>query len=323
MKRLMYYGLIVMWTGVFLCHALGAGAVELKLVSYTAMDNPMNLLANEWIKRMNEGLKGEVNVKVLGGPEVIPSMQQFEAVTNNVVQIALMPMILYKSSLEEGNAYGLSRYNPMELRKSGFHDFLVKQHEKLGLRYVAPHHYDRFHLWLKKPVDKPDDLKGLKMRSNITYDRFMAALGVAPVTIQPSEVYTALERGVVDGFGFPLVGARDFGWTQVVKYIIEHPFYLVDNSILMNLNAWNNLPKPVQDRIEEITVKYEPEMVATCERLRQEEWIALAKVGVKKIAFSPEEAEKYVSMAYKARWEQVAEKVPKDLLPKLKQMTGN
>ena len=324
MKQRMYCALIVMLTGGFFCHAAqGASVIELKAVSYTAKDNRMNLLAHEWIKRINEGVKADVTVKYLGGPEIIPSPQQIEAVRNNVVQIGLIPIILYKSLLEEGNAFALSRYNPMEMRKSGFYDFLVKQHEKIGLRYLGPHHYDRFYLWIKKPIKNPDDLKGLKMRSNITYDRFMRALGVTPVTIQPSEVYTALERGVVDGIGFPLVGARDFGWTQVVKFIIDHPFYTVDNAILMNLNAWNKLPKSAQDRIEEITVKYEPEMVAACERLRQEEWGALAKEGVKRITFSPEEAERYVSTAYRARWEDVAEKVPKDLLPKLKQMTGN
>ncbi len=303
--------------------AARAAEIELKAVSYTPKDNRQNLLAHEWIKRINEGLKGEVTIKYLGGPEIIPSPQQIEAVRNNVVQVGVIPIALYRSFLEEVNAFALSRYNPMEMRKSGFYDFLVKSHEKIGLRYIGPVHYGHFYLWLRKPIQKLDDFKGLKMRSNVTYDRFMKNLGVTPVMVQPSEVYTALERGVVDGFGFPLIGARDFGWTQPIKNIVDHPFYLVDLVILINLNTWNKLSTAARDKISEITIKYEPDMVAACDRLHQEEWKALDKEGVKRITFSKPEADKYVSMAYQARWEELSEKVPKDVVAQLKKMTGN
>jgi TRAP-type C4-dicarboxylate transport system substrate-binding protein len=325
MKKSMYFILLV---GIFvglqiLSPAARAAEIELKAVSYLPRDNRQNLLGVEWIRRINEGLKGEVTVKYLGGPEIIPSPQQIEAVRNNVVQIGLIPIALYRSFLEEANAFALSRYNPMEMRKSGFYDFLVKSHEKIGLRYIGPFHYGHFYLWLKKPIQNLDGFKGLKMRSNVTYDRFMKNLGVTPVTVQPSEVYTALERGIVDGFGFPLIGARDLGWTQAVKNIVDHPFYLVDLVILVNLDTWNKLPKSTRDKILEIQVKYEPYMVAACDRLHQDEWKALDKEGVKKITFSKAEADKYVSMAYQARWDELSEKVPKDVVAQLKKMTGN
>lgn len=324
MRRHIFPSLALLMVALFCCSALyAAGPIELKAVSYTAKDNRQNLLAHEWVKRINEGLKGEASVKYLGGPEIIPSPQQIEAVKNNVVQIGFIPIALYRSFLEDVNAYALSRYNPMEMRKSGFYDFLVKEHERIGLRYVGPYHYGRFYLWLRKPIQKIDDFKGLKMRSNVTYDRFMKNMGVTPVMVQPSEVYTALERGIVDGFGFPLIGVRDMGWTQPVKYVVEHSFYLVDLVILFNLDTWNKLPKATRDKIDEITVKYEPAMVAECDKLHQDEWVALQKEGVKKITFSKAEADKYVSMAYQARWDELSEKVPKELIPQLKKMTGN
>jgi TRAP-type transport system periplasmic protein len=324
MRRSMWALLILVLVAVFCCPALhAAGPVELKAVSYQGKDNRQNLLAHEWVKRVNEGLKGQVQVKYLGGPEVVPSREQFEATKNNVVQIGFIPIALYRAFLEEANAYALSQYNPMEMRKSGFYDFLVQSHEKVGLRYLGPFHYGKFYLWTNKPVTKLDDFKGMKLRSNVTYDRFMKYLGSSPVTVQPGEVFTALERGVVDGYGFPLIGARDNGWTQITKNVIDHPFYLVDLAILVNLNTWNKLPKQVRDKIEEITVKYEPDMVAACDKLHQEEWVQLANQGVKKITFTPDEAKKYTGMAYQARWEELGEKVPADVVQKLKKMTGN
>jgi TRAP-type transport system periplasmic protein len=324
MRKKVYMLTLGLLLGCFVFSTVAPAAeLELKAVSYQAKDNRQNLFAYEWVKRVNEGLKGQVAIKYIGGPEVIPSPEQIEAVKNNVIQISFFPIAAYRAFLEEANAYQVARITPMEMRKTGFYDFLVKAHEKINVRYMGPFHYGEFYLWLNKPVQKMDELKGLKLRTNVTYDRFMKNLGITPVTIQPAELYTALERKMVEGFGFPLIGARDSGWTQITKNVIDHPFYLVDLVTLVNLSTWNNLPKAVRDKIDSITLAFEPYMVAQCGKLQEDEWGILAKQGVKKIKFSPDEAQKYVSMAYQARWDELSEKVPADVVARLKKMTGN
>ena len=301
-----------------------ADPVELKAITFVPKNHPiMDPTAFEWIKRINEGLKGKVHIKYLGGPEIIPSREQIEAVRKNMVQIAFIAIAYYGALLPEGSANLLVRYSLPEQRKYGFYDYLVKKHENIGIRYLGAYLSGNFWMWVQDPIKTPGDLKGKKMRSMFLYDRFLKDLGTVPVNVPPAETFTALERGVVDGFCFPLLGPRVKGFTKSTKYIIGQSFYAMDAVMIMNLDAWNKLPKSVQDKILEITADYEPDMVAMCEESEKKEWEELNKAGIKKIVFSPEDAKKFEETAYKAKWNELAEKLPPETIKELKKLTGN
>ena len=97
-----------------------------------------------------------------------------------------------------------------------------------------------FHLYLNKKITKPD-LTGLKIRITPVYRDFFQALGATVVQTAPGEVYTALERGVVDGYGWPITGIFDLGWQEKTKYRVDPGFYTAEVSILVNKSAWDKL----------------------------------------------------------------------------------
>lgn len=328
MKKIIYSVLAVfMIAGLCLGgNVASAGPVVIKAVSYFSKNHPlMNPTTLEFYKMINEGLKGQVEIKYVGGPEAVPPREQIEAVRNNMVQMTYLPTAVYKSTIPEVAAMVLVKFKDfVEMRKSPFHNFMVKQHEKIGIRYIGPGIYGRFHMWSKKPVNKLADLKGLKMRSFFLYDRFQKALGITPVIIAVNEIYTALERGVVDGFCFPQAGPRIMGLTKSAKYVISHPFYTNDLTLLMNMETWNKIPKAAQKKIDEITAQqYEPYMTAYAQDLEKREWKALKKAGVKRVVFSDKEAKIFVETAYRVKWEEIGEKVPPDMIKKLKKLTLN
>ena len=132
----------------------------------------------------------------------------------------------------------------MEERTKGAYKFMNDLHEKRGLFLLGRLGLgEKFHLYLKKPIESAVHLKGLNIRVSPMYLQLVKGLGGNPVVIPPTEVYVALERNVVDGFCWPAVGIRDWGWQKQVKYIVDPGFYQVPNPLVMNLNTWKKLPK--------------------------------------------------------------------------------
>jgi TRAP-type C4-dicarboxylate transport system substrate-binding protein len=327
MKRFLFYSLIMCFLGVF-CFAIispaAAGPKTLKAVSFLPKNHPLCKMIHVWVERVNDQCKDAVNIDWVGGGEVIPGFDQAEALRNNTVQVIFNPTAYYAPLAPEVNAFTLSKLTMQEERKpGGFYDYMVERHKKLGMRYIGTWLYDPFYLRINKPVTKLEELKGIKMRTAALYDRFMKKLGMIPVTVKFGETYTALERGLVQGFGFATLGPREWGWLKHCKYVIDIPFYTRQNVlILMNLDVWNSLSQSVQDKIMQVTTKFEPEMEAYFKKQIAEEWKKYDEMGIKRITFSPEENKKYYNTAYEAEWEDLEKKVP-DLVPTLKKLTGN
>ena len=296
----------------------------LKAVSFLPKDHPLCKMIHVWVDRVNKDCKGEVQIDWVGGGEVIPGFDQAEALRNNTVQVIFTPTAYYAPLAPEVNAFTLSKLSMEEERKpGGFYDFMVDRHKKLGMMYIGTWLYDPFYLRINKPAKNLEDLKGIKMRTSALYDRFMKKLGMVPVTVKFGETYTALERGLVQGFGFATLGPRDWGWLKHCKYIIDIPFYTRQNTlILINLDVWNGLGKDVQKKITDITVAFEPEMRKYFKEQIAKEWKKYDEIGIERITFSDAENKKYYDVAYEAEWEDLNKKVP-DLVPTLKKLTGN
>ncbi|MEW6261919.1 MAG: TRAP transporter substrate-binding protein DctP [Thermodesulfobacteriota bacterium] len=315
--------LLVVCLGLICAGIAQAQETTLKGVCFLPKNNALASQTIVWVDQINKELKGKLQINYVGGPEAIPGLQLAEAVRNGVVDVGFAPTAYYQNILPEGVAFTLSKLSPAEERKAGgFYDWMVKAHEKINSMYLGRWLWSPFYLWTKPEVKSIDNLKGLKMRTAALYDRFMKALGMAPVTIASPDTYTALERGTVDGFGWPLLGAREQGWTRVVKNVVDHPFYNQNCTILVNLDKWKTIPADVQKKMAAITAAFEPKMVDHFKKLNEDEWKELEKGGVKRIKFAAAEAKKYLDLAYQVEWDELAKKVP-DQIKQLKTITGN
>jgi TRAP-type C4-dicarboxylate transport system substrate-binding protein len=276
-----------------------------------------------WVKRVNEAFKDKIEVKYIGGPEITASKERLPALKNGVFDINFNVTSYYAPYAPELNAFQLSKLMPWEERKpGGFYDYMAGRHRRIGVLYLGRWLYGPFYVWTKKAVSKPADLSGLKLRVGPMYIYFTKKLGVSTVSIKPTDVYTALERGTVDGFAWPLLGARDLGWTDSTKYLADHPFYGMDGTILFNMDAWNKLSKADQDKLMELTISFEKDMVASFKKAYAKEREALKKAQVKFAKFSKADGQDYLKKAYDAYWEVLEQKVL-DLVPDLKRVTGN
>jgi TRAP-type C4-dicarboxylate transport system substrate-binding protein len=266
-----------------------------------------------------------LKINLIGGPEAVKITDQVHAAQTGMVDIVHTTNAYYVSLLPEADAMKLSQLTPWEERASGAWAYYNDLHEKkLGLYFLGRIGTDLpFSLYLTKPI-RTADLKGFNIRVSPMYLQLVKGLGGNPVVIPPTEVYTALERNVVDGYGWPTIGIREWGWEKHTKYIVEPSFYSGPHPMVMNLKTWNGLPKKFKDVIMEAAMEAEKKIVAYYKEEIKKEMSLLKQAGLQVIDLPPGEKEKFLKIAYEEGWKDVLVKSPeagaklKELLTKKK-----
>ena len=187
-----------------------AQETTLRLVSAFAENGIYVVHLQKWIQKFNAEGKGTLQINFIGGPKAIPTFEAGNAVKTGVVDMALSTGAFYTNVMPEADFLKLTQIPIAEQRRNGaFAAINELWMQKGNMVYLARMVENQpFHLYLNKKVDKPD-LTGLKIRITPVYRDFFASLGANVVTMPPGEVYTALERNVVDGYGWPIGGIFD------------------------------------------------------------------------------------------------------------------
>jgi TRAP-type C4-dicarboxylate transport system substrate-binding protein len=300
-----------------------AQAITLKAVTgwpKPSSENKSFFIFTELVEQMvAKKYPGELKIDYVGGPEAVKSTDQVQACQRGMVDMAYTTNAYYLSVLPEVDAYKLSEFTPMEERVNGAWKYMNDLHEKKGLYLLGRLGLgEKFHLYLKKPIQSAD-LKGLNIRVSPMYLQIIKGLGGNPVVIPPTEVYAALERNVVDGFCWPAVGIRDWGWQKQVKYIVDPGFYQVPNPLVMNLSAWTNLPKKFKELFMEAAIEAEKRTIAHFDDLAKQERPILLKEGLQVIDLPAAEKEKFLKVGFDEGWKDVLAKNP-DAGAKLKEL---
>jgi TRAP-type C4-dicarboxylate transport system substrate-binding protein len=209
-----------------------------------------------------------------------------------------------------------------EQRANGTWAYLNELHnKKLNAYYLArPQTSVKYHIYLNKKIDKPD-FTGLKIRVSPAYRDLVQALGGTAITAAPGEVYTALERGVVDGYGWPSVGIFDLGWDKVTKFRIEPAFYSTETSILVNLDTWKSLTDAQRKVLTDAGLWVESLDSEVVKEIKSE-YEKQAKVGIQPIVLNPADAEAFVKKANEVAWESIIAKTPVEG-KRLRELAGN
>ena len=104
----------------------------------------------------------------------------------------------------------------------------------------------------KHPITKPEDLKGLKMRTNgmNTIDKTFIAMGATTTTIPYSDLYMGLKTSVADGQENPWVNVEGMKFYEVQKYFTEVNYQFHPDPFYVNATWWNALPTEYQEIIQ-------------------------------------------------------------------------
>jgi TRAP-type C4-dicarboxylate transport system substrate-binding protein len=274
-------------------------------------------------KMVNKRLKGKVAVSYLGANEVVSPFEQFEALRNGVVDVILGASSYYTGQVPEALAVLYSRLPPSKLRETGYYDIMRDLHMKKGnvvyLANVGGSPNSAFRFFTRDKIDAPD-FTNMKIRVTPVYTELVKALGGTPITMKPSEVYTALERKVVDGYGWSYGGITDFAWQEVTGYVVDEPFFSANTSILINRDAWDKMPADVQAELEAIGIELEKAAEKAMAAYNAKEDVLLRGAGMNFVKFTDEQSAMFQKTAYAEAWKAYDAKFP-ELGPKLKALS--
>ena len=297
----------------------GAQEVTLRMVSAFPENSIYVVRLQKWMQKVNAEGKGTLQINFIGGPKAIPTFEVGNALKTGVVDMALSTGAFYTNVMPEADFLKLGQISIAEQRKNGAFELINEIWNKKGNMYYLgrPIEFETFHLYLNKKIDKPD-LTGLKIRVTPVYRDFFMALGANVVTTPPGEVYTALERGVVDGYGWPIGGIFDLNWHEKTKFRVDPGFYMAEVSVLMNLDSWKKLTPKQREYLQKQMLASEAEN-DFWKRNSEDETKRQAAAGIQTISFDAATSRQYLDKAYEVGWASAFKASP-EYGPKLKQM---
>ena len=241
--------------------------IVLKLGYGQPTSNPRHITAEKFAKYVNEQTNGKVKIELYPSEMLGSDKQMTEAAvmgTQDMVITAQGVLSTYEPKL---NAIGLPFLfsSPDKVGKvldGPVGQELAKDLPNKGLRLLAYWENGLRHITNnKRPVEKPEDLKGLKIRTpedKMTLSIFKA-LGASPAPLAFPELYLALSQNVFDGQENPITNIESSKFYEVQKYlsITNHKYESVP--LIISEASWKKMPADVQKVLQEGAVKFAAE----------------------------------------------------------------
>ncbi len=255
-------------------------------------------MAYGYNKLVAEMTDGKVKIKP-SGPEVVPGGKQLQPVSSGVFDLIYTHGLYHTGTTGIGAAIDAVVGDIEKRRTSGVWDWVDKHYQETqNLKVLSiPTATTGFRFFLKAPMDASKKLGGMKIRALPSYNKIVGSLGGTAVVIPFGELYSAAEKGVIDGLVWPAVGAVGFKFHEVTPYLAEPAFGTVSYLIMMNLDKWKSLDASTQKAMLGAGHKLEQQTVGIFNNLLEEENAMMKKGGAKmtSIGYSKDKAHRLFS----------------------------
>lgn len=218
-----------------------------------------------YCKDIQVATNGRLVIKQNPGGSIVPSMQEFDAVSKHVLDYASMPSVYWQNKWPEATLFcyqagGLSAMEQLFwLEYGGGLDLMNKMIKGRNVvllpSFLAP---ASVYCGSNRELKSLADMKGLKLRTSGDNVKIMAGLGCSITSISSSEVYEAMQRNVLDAY---LIGSPwdnlGFHMEEVTKYWYISPSARPTTVWCdgVNADAWNALPDDLKIIVKNVTYR--------------------------------------------------------------------
>ncbi len=268
-----------------------------------------------------------LEIKVYPGASLVKAAEQWKAMQSGQIDMSSFPLDYASGFHPQFGATlmpGLvkSHAHAQRLNKSPFMEDMRKIIEAGGARVLAD-------AWLAgafgakdKCIRKPDDVKGMKIRSaGSTFAQMWAGAGASITSVASNEVYNALQQGVITGTDTStgsMVSFRLYEQLQCVTAPGEHALWFMYEPVLISKRSWDKLDDKQKAALTAASLKAESYFAAESAKLDEKMNEAFKKAGKEVITLTEPEFDTWREVAQRTSYKEFADKVPggKELIEK-------
>lgn len=261
--------------------------------------------AENWAKEIEKQTNGQVQIAIFPAGTLTKAPQCYDGVVKGISDLGFSLFAYTRGRFPVMAAVDLPMGYPngkiaSRVAQEFAKTFNPKELHDVKVLYLHAHGPGLLHT--KKPVEKLEDLKGMKIRATGLSAKVVKALGGVPVAMSQGGTYEALQKGVVEGTFGPMEVLKGWKQAEVVKYTTEcyGVGYTTTFFIVMNLDKWNALPDDVKKVFDEVSEKYV--------KVHGEVWDSTDVEGLK---YTQELGNKIITLSEEenARWRKAVEPV--------------
>jgi TRAP-type C4-dicarboxylate transport system substrate-binding protein len=295
--------------------ANSADTISIKIANFFPPPSKQSKITEEFGKDLEKRSGGRIKVQYFAGGSLLKAPAIYKGIESGITDIGYAHVYYTPGRFPVSEGIGLPLGTPSAV--VGAHvawDFYqqFKPKEWDNVKLLALHGNAPSMIISKKPVEKLDDLKGLKIRAPGVPGEIIKALGGAPTPTPMMEVYDSLAKGVNEGVYAPYETLRTFRFGEVCKYVTAawqtgnpFPFFLA-----MNKRKYNSLPEDLKVVVDTLSGEYQERYSLMWNEIEFAGKAFGASKGVTYFELSDQEA---------ARWQKAVEPV---IANYIKTMTG-
>lgn len=249
---------------------------------------------DQFAKEVSAATNGRVEVQNFGAAQLFKPNQNHPAVASGKVEAAAILSFQWGGNIPEMSVTIIPYLMTSVAKQKAFigspaSQLLDAKMEAKGVKNIAwiVDTNDGIFTSAKGPLVKPADFAGLKIRGlNKLFDEGLSAVGAAPSAMPGSEVYQALQTGVIDAGFTGVKAAHSRKFFEVQKFGVASNIILAYDNLVVNPAWWNGLPADVRGAIQKAADKAVKRSIRTTDGVPAEDVKALNDAGMETIALT-------------------------------------
>lgn len=236
----------------------GAKPVELSYSVFFPASHIQAETAVAWAREVERRSSGRLKVTVYPGGTLTKAPQCYEGVVSGISDLGMSCFAYTRGRFPLLEGLDLPLGYPNGMIATAIATEMVRNYapaEVADVKVLYVHAHGPGILASRKPVQRLEDMSGLKVRATGLSSKIVSALGATPVGMSQPETYEALQKGVVEATLCPIETLKGWNQAEVIRSVTDSSVigYTTAMFVVMNRARWERLPEDLRAVLEEVS----------------------------------------------------------------------